>query len=284
MTNPTKISRFLITASFVILAIGFHVQTAFAQSICDNFINTCNVPGSIMNYTISDSLLGTTGEVGEPRPSTDWADDENPYTTTWYHWTPALSGTIIVDTRGTNANAAPPNYEFPFVIDTLIAVYTGSTLTTLTRRAENDNWGFGGSCTNPRPLGESSRSSCMRLSITAGTTYHFQVDKFAEASPDNNNLLLNVTFFPPLAASVSICGRITDNNGNAIGKVRVSLTKPNGEILIANTNHFGYYTFEGVEVGQTYTLQANSKRFQFQNNPRIISVGEELQNENFIGF
>lgn len=88
-------------------------------------------------------------------------------------------------------------------------------------------------------------------------------------------------FIAPLVAQVSIGGRITNESGNGIARVRVSLTKPNGEIVSAMTGAFGFYHFENIQVGENYVLQAQSKRFQFQNNPRIISVSEELQNEDF---
>lgn len=91
-------------------------------------------------------------------------------------------------------------------------------------------------------------------------------------------------YIAPSAAEVSISGRIADKAGNGIARVRVSLTKPNGEILTATTNAFGFYKFENLEAGENYILQAASKRFQFQNNPRLISVSEDVQNEDFTGF
>jgi hypothetical protein len=89
-------------------------------------------------------------------------------------------------------------------------------------------------------------------------------------------------YIAPSAAEVSIGGRISNESGNAIARVRVSLIKQNGEILSAMTNAFGYYKFEGIEVGQIYVLQATNRKLQFQNNPRVLQVMEDLSEENFI--
>jgi len=276
MNKLTKISRFLITASFVILAIGFHFETTFAQHICDNYpVTTCDIPSTFSTWSLQHDNSIATGQVGEPLGDPNAA----PLNTLWYSWTAPTSGTVITNTRGTNANNT-------FVVDTVLAVYraTGSgTITTLQQIVANDDWTAVSPCSfnleAPRPPDELPNSSCVLFTATAGEKYFIQVDGYTNFT---GLYRLNLYYLAPLAANVSVSGRITDNNGNGIGKVRVSLTKSNGEILSAMTNAFGYYTFGGIEVGQTYTLQADSKRFQFQNNPRIISVSEELQNEDFM--
>lgn len=284
MTNSVKIPSFLISVSFVILAIGVNASAAFGQT-CNNFMNTCNVP-AFSAFTYNETLVGSTGEVGEPVAHTFYTTVQNPLQTDWIHWTAPMNGVVVANTQGTNPGAAPPTYTTPYVIDTTIAVYTGATLTTLTRIDETDDWTPSNppnsSCTHVRPGTESVFSSCMMFSVTAGTVYHFQIDHLTETNAANNDYSLNVYYRAPSSATASVSGRITDNSGIGLAKVRVSLTKPNSEIISINTNPFGYYTFEGVDVGQNYTLQADSKRFQFQNNPRIISVSETLQNEDFV--
>jgi CSLREA domain-containing protein len=78
----------------------------------------------------------------------------------------------------------------------------------------------------------------------------------------------------PTAASVSIGGRVLSANGNVIGKTQISLTAPDGETFFALTNPFGYYRFDGVPLGQTYVLNAVSKRYSFT--PQVVSVTGEL--------
>lgn len=278
--------KFLRILTLTVVVIGMQAAANFAQSICDNFVNTCNVPGSLNTYTISDSLLGMTGQAGEPVAHTFYTTAQNPLTTTWYHWTPQVNGIFQVDTRGTNPNAIAPLYITPYVIDTTVAVYTGSTLTTLVRKAESDNWlanTITSNCLVNRPVGESLNSSCLRFLVTAGTTYHFQVDKLSETDPNNNNLLLNVSMLSPTAANGSVSGRVTDAAGQGLSRVSVSLTDMDGNVQTARTSTFGNYRFDNVTVGQSYVLQAASKRYQFANNPRILNVVNSVADENFVG-
>ena len=45
------------------------------------------------------------------------------------------------------------------------------------------------------------------------------------------------------------------------------LNQSNGEMLLALTNTFGYYHFEGIEACQINILEAASKKYQIQHNP-----------------
>lgn len=214
----------------------------------------------------------TTGQTGEPRVYTGEITALN---SLWYSWTAPINANYILDTRGTNPNGAT-NF------DVQIALYTGgTTFGSLTQLRRNDDWMElpPNGCNGTVPLGtEWMASSCLTFTAVAGTTYYFQVDGYSNGT---GAFFLNLSLAPS-AAEVSVGGRITDSSGNGVPRVRVSLTKSSGEILTVTTNAFGYYKFEGVEVGQNYTLQANSKRYIFQNNPRILSITEELQNENFV--
>jgi len=123
----------------------------------------------------------------------------------------------------------------------------------------------------------------MMFTVTAGTTYHFQVDHLSETNPANNDFVLNLYYRVPTSSEVSVGGKVTDSNGNALGKVRINLTRPSGEVLSAISNPFGYYLIEGADVGQTYTLEAQKKGVQFQNNPRVLlNVIDDLRDEDFI--
>lgn len=92
-----------------------------------------------------------------------------------------------------------------------------------------------------------------------------------------DNVRLNApAVLNPNAAEVSVGGQIKSANGNGINNVAVSLTETNGTTRTVKTNAFGYYNFEGIEVGQTVTLTVNSKRYTFANPTRIVSVAENV--------
>lgn len=95
---------------------------------------------------------------------------------------------------------------------------------------------------------------------------------------DNLSFVLNT----PSAVAASISGRAVTANGNGIGNVNVSLVRANGEVFRAVTGSFGYYRFENLPVGETYILNVASKRFSFPNPTRVITLTDELTNEDFI--
>ena len=84
----------------------------------------------------------------------------------------------------------------------------------------------------------------------------------------------NVNVTPPLAASVSVGGRVTNENGRAVAKARVRLTDSNGEVRTAVTNAFGYYRFDEVAAGEIYVLDVLSKLYAFPS--RTVMVTEEI--------
>lgn len=89
-------------------------------------------------------------------------------------------------------------------------------------------------------------------------------------------------YAPLTAANGSISGVVKDGNGRGIPRVRITLTDMRGNRRAALTGSFGYYRFEEVETGETYVIEAQSKRYQFRNNPRITAPTEILVDEDFI--
>ncbi len=87
----------------------------------------------------------------------------------------------------------------------------------------------------------------------------------------------------PTAAAVSITGRVTTSNGQGIRNARVTLTAPNGARRTAITSTFGYYAFDGVEVGHTYVLEIASKRYTFTNPTRVFSLQDHVTGMDFTG-
>ena len=85
----------------------------------------------------------------------------------------------------------------------------------------------------------------------------------------------------PTAATVSIGGQVLTAKGSGIANARLSLTDSKGETRSALTNGFGFYHFEEVAVGETYTLNVSAKRYQFDQSTQVISVYEELLDNNF---
>lgn len=65
------------------------------------------------------------------------------------------------------------------------------------------------------------------------------------------------------AAGVTVSGRVSDQNGFAVGRATVTLTDAQGSTRIATTNPFGYFVFEEVPVGESYIAGVRHKRLRF---------------------
>ena len=86
----------------------------------------------------------------------------------------------------------------------------------------------------------------------------------------------------PTAAGVSVGGRIRTADGRTIPNVVVTLANAStGSIVFARSSSLGYYRFDDVEVGQTYILSVAAKQFAFEPSFRVISVLDELTDEDF---
>ncbi|HMQ05111.1 MAG TPA: carboxypeptidase-like regulatory domain-containing protein [Pyrinomonadaceae bacterium] len=95
---------------------------------------------------------------------------------------------------------------------------------------------------------------------------------------------LSVTpFGASTAADVTLSGRVTDSSGRGIAKTRVVLsggmmTEP----AFALTNAFGYYTFEGVESGQSYFVRVETKKYRFENPVLFLNLGDSFTGADFV--
>ena len=72
----------------------------------------------------------------------------------------------------------------------------------------------------------------------------------------------------------SVSGRVLDANGQAVSRATVSMTDSAGAVRTAQTNPFGYYRFDDVRTGATYTFLAMAKRHRFS--PRVVTIGGDL--------
>ena len=86
----------------------------------------------------------------------------------------------------------------------------------------------------------------------------------------------------PTSANVPISGRVMTANGAGITNAAITLTDMNGNMRRATTSSFGYFTFENVTVGESYTITVNSRRFVFLDPSRLITIGDELDNIDFV--
>jgi hypothetical protein len=114
----------------------------------DNFASAQTLSG--FNATATGDNFDATVQGGEPEHFPG-----GPFGSVWYSWTAPASGQVTIDTCGSD-------------FDTVLAVYTGSAVSALTRLASNDD---APGC----PPG-----SKLILNVNAGTTYRIAVDGLFE--------------------------------------------------------------------------------------------------------
>src|SRR6185369_11572717 len=88
------------------------------------------------------------------------------------------------------------------------------------------------------------------------------------------------TLLAPTAANVSVAGRVADQEGSAVSNAVVTISSGDGTSRSTRTNSFGYFSFDGVTVGETYIVSVRAKAYQFT--PRVISVMDEIASLDFV--
>ena len=84
-----------------------------------------------------------------------------------------------------------------------------------------------------------------------------------------------------VSPTVSVSGRVTTPDGRGLRNATVSITDPVGAIRTATTSSFGFYSFEGVATGQSYTLRVSSRLYRFAQ--RTVQVTDTLTDVDFVG-
>lgn len=83
----------------------------------------------------------------------------------------------------------------------------------------------------------------------------------------------------PSAAGVTVAGRVKVG-GRGLTNAIVTIIDHKGSVRSAMTSSFGYFKFENVEVGQTYVVSVQSKRYTFSS--QVIDLTDELSDLVFV--
>ena len=140
--------------------ITLHVNlTAPSGPANNNFANRTSISSS--SATVTGTNIGETRESGEPNHV-----GASGGKSVWWSFTPTSSGSVTIDTIGSN-------------FDTLLAVYTGSSVSALTPVAADDDGG-------------GNMTSKVTFNVVAGTPYAIAVDGWGGAF-GNITLHVNLT-------------------------------------------------------------------------------------------
>lgn len=125
--------------------------------------------------------------------------------------------------------------------------------------------------------------------IRWGTLYNFRFDSNRPPQTMNATIGFFKTGSPitvqiqgpgAAAIAVSVSGRVTNSEGQGVGNARVTMTDSSNVSRSAYTSPFGYYTFDNVTAGATYTFGVKSRRYNFA--PQTIQVNGNITNLDFV--
>lgn len=92
---------------------------------------------------------------------------------------------------------------------------------------------------------------------------------FGEASEFNNTAQTIQTSV--IAASVTVGGKVLTPDGRGLRSVTVSMTDSQNNVRTATTSSFGFFSFDNVTSGSTYTFKVQSRSFRFSTQTVLIS-------------
>lgn len=154
----------------------------------------------------------------------------------------------------------------------------------------------GGFFTN---IGGQARNFIARLTSTNGAADNFNPNAgslvYTIALQANNKVLVGGFFTnigdqplnlfarlnneqAPIAATATVSGRVMVR-GRGLARAYVTISDSNGMIQRTMTNPQGFYRFENIQTGSTYTFDVVSKRYTFAT--QVVTISENISDLNF---
>jgi hypothetical protein len=180
----------------------------------DNFANAQVISGN--SGSVTGSNVGATKEPCEPNHHNIPGG-----ASVWYRWTAPVEGSVTFDTFGSN-------------FDTVLAVYTGNNLCSLTHIASSDDDPLGG------------LQSRVSFNAVAGTTYHIAVDGFGgfsspgAASASKGKISTAAVAMGDIVLNWSMCPGVTVTSSPKKVTYKPTPTRPSKKtITVRVTNKSG---------------------------------------------
>lgn len=89
----------------------------------------------------------------------------------------------------------------------------------------------------------------------------------------------SVNVLGPVAAGVSVSGRVSDMFGRGVPLSVVRIDDGRGFVRSTRTNSFGYYRLTDIPAGETYVVSVNDRLGRFS--PRVVFLTEDLSGLDF---
>lgn len=98
---------------------------------------------------------------------------------------------------------------------------------------------------------------------------------------NNHDQFAIARLYTPDPVAVTVDGRAMTEGGIPLRNTVIVITDTAGQYRTTVTSALGYFMFDNVMTGQTYAVEALSKRHDFQS--KVIGVNEAVRNLEFIG-
>ncbi|MBM3884093.1 MAG: immunoglobulin domain-containing protein [Verrucomicrobia bacterium] len=209
-------------------------QIAVTNPPNDNFVNSFALSGAQGNT--NGTVLRATRESGEPNHLSASVGS------VWYHWTAPGNGPVTFDTLGTSSG-----------LNTLLAVYTGTSVGSLTSVATNDN-------------ANGTFQSQVTFTASSGTAYRVAID--APQRVSDNASAFNLAWIQPQAPLITsqpwstnvIAGNPVTFSVSAIGVPTPAYQwrKNGGNISGATSSGYTISNVEASHAGSYTVIVTNS--------------------------
>lgn len=195
---PTRLALGMLIVLVAVFSIGAGTALA-APPANDNFASPSNLdgnpnPGDIVQ--LSSNVDATTeGGGGELAPIIGGSSVDTYRHSIWHSWTAPTSGTVLIDTCASTT------------IDTILSLYTGNALSSLTKVTNDADDGCSGT----------SLPAKMTATVVAGTVYRIRVAGFQLGEVGTINLKLKTRPYnasaPTLTGTPTVGQDLTTNGG-----------------------------------------------------------------------
>ena len=119
------------------------------------------------------------------------------------------------------------------------------------------------------------------FNILTDGTYFVRVTPFSATDIGTYDLMVTTCGRAAAFPLATVSGRVLTPAGLGLRNATVSLTDSQGVRRTAVTTSFGFYSFDNVRTGASYTIAVSSKRFRFA--PQTVPVNGNLTLADFVG-
>ena len=85
----------------------------------------------------------------------------------------------------------------------------------------------------------------------------------------------------PNPSVATVDGRVVTSDGRGLRNATMSMTSSQGVVRVATTSSFGFFTFDNVLTGDTYTFRISSRLYRYT--PVTAQVNDNLTLPDFVG-